>query len=339
MLIKRRDKMKYIALSKDLIVSRIGLGCMGMSEFYGKTNKDQALATIKKAYELGVTFFDTADIYGYGENEKLVGEATREFRDKIVIASKCGIIRKLDDPAARGVSNTPEYIRESCEGSLNRLGVDYIDLYYLHRIDVNVEIEDSIRALSQLVSEGKIKHIGLSEASPETIRRAHAVHPITAVQTEYSLWTRNPELNGVLDVCRELNIAFIPYSPIGRGFLSGQIKSLTFFKEADARPTLPRFSTSNFDKNLPLVALVEKFAEQKKCTPSQLALAWLLAKGENIVPIPGTTKINHLKENVASIDVILTPEEVEQLNKIANSDSVHGDRYSPASMKAYNLFQ
>lgn len=331
--------MKYIALSKDLIVSRIGLGCMGMSEFYGKTNKDQALATIKKAYELGVTFFDTADIYGYGENEKLVGEATREFRDKIVIASKCGIIRKLDDPAARGVSNTPEYIRESCEGSLNRLGVDYIDLYYLHRIDVNVEIEDSIRALSQLVSEGKIKHIGLSEASPETIRRAHAVHPITAVQTEYSLWTRNPELNGVLDVCRELNIAFIPYSPIGRGFLSGQIKSLTFFKEADARPTLPRFSTSNFDKNLPLVALVEKFAEQKKCTPSQLALAWLLAKGENIVPIPGTTKINHLKENVASIDVILTPEEVEQLNKIANSDSVHGDRYSPASMKAYNLFQ
>ena len=330
--------MKYVLLGNQIRVSALGLGCMGMSEFYGIPARAQAIDTIKRALDLGVNFFDTADIYGYGHNEELLRDAIGEKRDDVIIATKCGIIRKIDDPTARGVSNKPDYIRECCDASLKRLGTDYIDLYYLHRIDPNTPIEESMTEMASLVREGKIRHVGLSEADPETIRAAHKIHPIAAVQTEYSLWSRGPESNGVLDTCRELGIGFVPYSPIGRGFLSGRVKSTMFLAADDARRILPRFQEGAIEKNLGLVTLVDEMAKRKGCTAAQLSIAWLIAKGTDIVPIPGTKQISYLEENVAALDVQLTTEDIQYLDSISMAEgAVIGDRYPAAFMQAYGL--
>jgi aryl-alcohol dehydrogenase-like predicted oxidoreductase len=327
--------MQKRRLGQELEVSAIGLGCMGMSWAYGATEADraEAIATIHRALDLGVTLLDTADVYGPHTNEELVGEAIKGRRDQVVLATKFGIVRGLY--AVPGVSNQtvngrPEYVKSACEGSLRRLGVDHIDLYYLHRVDPDTPIEDTVGAMKELVDAGKVRHIGLSEAGPETIRRAHAVHPITAVQSEYSLWTRDPE-DGVLPVLRELGIGLVAYSPLGRGFLSGAIRSVDDLAQDDYRRSSPRFTGDNFTRNLELVAVIERMASRKGVTPAQLALAWVLAQGDDIVPIPGTRRRSRLEENVGAAQIGLTPEERQE---IATALPVAaGERYSEMGMR------
>ena len=330
--------MKYRILGNNLRVSSFGLGCMGMSEFYGSIDRSQVVSTLKRALGLGIDFFDTADVYGYGDNEELVGEALIDNRKDIVIATKFGIVRSRTDASARGVNGSPKYIKAACEASLKRLKTDYIDLYYMHRLDPNIPIEVSVGAMAELVAEGKVRHIGLSEVDADTLRRAHSVHPITAIQTEYSLWSRGVETNGILDVCKELGIGFVAYSPLGRGFLTSKIRDIDSLASDDFRKSLPRFQDANIKHNLKFIELLDKMAEKKNCTTAQLSLAWLLAKNDSIVPIPGTKRRTYLEENVSTIDTVeLTDEEVEELDTISKSLSPKGERYTPAAMKAYSL--
>jgi len=305
---------------------------MGMSEFYGPSDEAESIATIHRAIECGITFFDTADVYGPFKNEELVGRAIRGKRDKLVIGTKFGIVRDPNNPKARGVNGRPEYIRQACEASLKRLGIDVIDLYYQHRVDPNTPIEETVGAMAELVSEGKIRHIGLSEASQKTLRRAAKIHPITALQTEYSLWSRDPE-SGILATCRELGIGFVAYSPLGRGFLTGQIKRFDDFAPDDFRRGISRFQGENFQKNVDLVAKVEEIAKEKSCTPSQLALAWVLAQGEDIVPIPGTRRRKNLEENAGAVNVKLTAEDLLRINEVFPHGVAAGQRYSEQMMK------
>jgi aryl-alcohol dehydrogenase-like predicted oxidoreductase len=318
-----------------LTVSALGLGCMGMSDFYAGQDDAESTRTLHRALDLGVTFFDTADMYGPFKNEELLGRALQGRRQQLVLATKFGILRDPNDPTKRGISGRPEYVRQSCEGSLRRLNTDHIDLYYQHRVDPNTPIEETVGAMSRLVEEGKVRFLGLSEAAPDTLRRAVAVHPIAALQTEYSLWSREPE-DEILPACRELGVGFVPYSPLGRGFLTGQIKKFEDLAEDDYRRFTPRFQGENFQKNLDLVARINDLAQQKRCTPGQLALAWVLAQGEDIVPIPGTKRVAYLEENLASLEVSLSPDELRQLDEIAPKGVAAGLRYPAAMMGSVN---
>ncbi|HUK57074.1 MAG TPA: aldo/keto reductase [Nitrospiria bacterium] len=327
--------MQKRTLGKNgLAVSAIGLGCMGMSEFYGRPEDEDSIKTIHRALDLGIDFLDTADMYGVGRNETLIGRAIRDRRDRVVLATKFGNVRGSDG-SFLGVNGKPDYIRSACEASLKRLGVEVIDLYYQHRVDPATPIEETVGAMAELVREGKVRHLGLSEAAPNTIRRAHAVHPIAALQTEYSLWSREPE-DGILPVCRELGIGFVAYSPIGRGFLSGKIRSIEDLDPDDRRRIFPRFQGENFQRNLDLVKRIEQIAAQKKCRPSQLALAWLLTRGTDIVPIPGTTKIPHLEENVEARSIRLTAADLASIEAVAPRGAASGLRYPEAHMPALN---
>lgn len=327
--------MKTRELGKNgLVVSALGLGCMGMSEFYGAHDEGEALATIHRALELGIDFLDTADAYGPFTNEELVGRAIKGRRNEVILATKFGNVRGADG-SFRGINGRPEYVMRACEGSLRRLGVDTIDLYYQHRVDPDTPIEDTIGAMERLIEQGKIRHLGMSEAAIDTLRRAHSVHPITALQTEYSLWSRDPE-DGLLDVCRELGIGFVAYSPLGRGFLTGQFKTFDDLAPDDWRRENPRFEGENFQKNLDLVEHIQEIAAEKGCTPAQLALAWVLAQGEDIVPIPGTKRRQYVEENMGALDVQITPEDLERIDEIAPKGVAAGARYEEAGMAAVN---
>jgi len=317
--------LKKRALGNSLSVSAIGLGCMGMSEFYGSHDDAQSIATIHRALDLGCNFLDTADMYGPYKNEELIGRAIRDRRDEVVLATKFGNMRG-DDGAFLGISGKPDYVRQCCDASLKRLGVDHIDLYYQHRVDRTTPIEETVGAMSELVRAGKVRHLGLSEAAPQTIRRAHAVHPITALQTEYSLWSRDPE-DEILPTVRELGIGFVAYSPIGRGFLTGRFKTIDDLEPADYRRLSPRFQGENFNRNLDLVRRIEEIARDKGVTPAQLALAWVLARGNDVVPIPGSKSIRHVVENIEATEIELTPAELARIDEVAPKGVASGDRY------------
>ena len=327
--------MNKRTLGQGLEVSALGLGCMGMSDFYGARDDEESLRTLRRALELDINFWDTADMYGPFTNEELVGKALKGRRSEVVLATKFGIVRDPNDPSVRGISGRPEYVKSACDASLKRLGTDHIDLYYQHRVDGSVPIEETVGAMGELVEQGKVRFLGLSEAGAETIRRAHKTHPICALQTEYSLWTRDIE-DDIFPVLQELGIALVAYSPLGRGFLTGQIKSFDDFEADDYRRHNPRFQGENFDKNLQLVARIEDMAQSRGCTPAQLALAWILARNEDIVPIPGTKKVARLEENAGALNITLSPDDLAQLDDIAPHGVAAGTRYPEAMMGMVN---